>query len=108
MGKDWNAVAEAVNTRLAELGMTQAELASKSRVSPAALRQIQHGVPPKTRRSPHTLAAISEALGWPSRHLEEVAAGEGAIGGQDRVKRLEDTVADLQERVRKLEEAAKS
>ncbi|WP_019808222.1 helix-turn-helix domain-containing protein [Saccharomonospora halophila] len=106
MGKDWNAVAEAINTRLAELGMTQAELASKSRVSPATLRQMQHGV--AKRRTPHTLAAISEALGWPSRHLEQVSEGESVAPDPDRVARLENALADLEQRVRRIEDASAS
>lgn len=104
MGRDWDAVAEAINTRLAQLEMTQAELASKSRVSTATLRQIQHGVAKK--RSPHTLAAISEALGWPSRHLEQLAEGEAGSPEADRIARLESTVAELEQRVRRLEDAS--
>lgn len=103
MSKDWQAVADAINTRLAELDMTQAELASKSTVSPATLREIQHGVGKK--RSPRTLAAISEALGWPSRHLDDVASGDAELGGQDRVSQLEASLAELTERVARIEQA---
>jgi transcriptional regulator with XRE-family HTH domain len=106
VGRDWDAVAEAINTRLAQLDMTQAELASKSRVSTATLRQIQHGVVKK--RSPHTLAAISEALGWPSRRLEQLSEGESDSRETDRIARLETTVAELEQRVRRLEDAPAS
>ncbi|SFJ76863.1 Helix-turn-helix domain-containing protein [Amycolatopsis sacchari] len=74
MAKRWDAVADAINTRLEQLGMTQAELASKSRVSVATVREIQHGV--AKRRSPRTLAALSEALKWRSEYLEQVADGQ--------------------------------
>lgn len=106
MSKDWDAVAEAINTRLAELDMTQAELASKSTVSPATLRQIQHGVSKK--RSPRTLAAISEALGWPSQHLQDVASGSASPNGQDRVSRIETSIAHLSDRVERIERAMRS
>lgn len=104
MGRNWDAVAEAINTRLAELDMTQVELAGKSRVSTATLRQLQHGV--AKRYSPRTLAAISGALSWPSDHLERVATGSGSPAAVDRIAALEEVVADLRERVRRIEDAA--
>lgn len=103
---DWNAVAEAINARLAELDMTQAELASKSTVSPATLRQIQHGVAKK--RSPRTLAAISEALGWPSRHLQDVASDSASPSEQDRVNKIEAEVTQLTDRIERIERAMRS
>ena len=101
MAKDWQAVADAINARMEELGMSQQELASRSRVSVAALRQIQKAVPKE--RNPRTLAAISEALGWPSNRLEDVAAGSATDEGADRLARLESEVADLREKVADLE-----
>ncbi|MFC7612322.1 helix-turn-helix domain-containing protein [Actinokineospora soli] len=41
MSKDWQAVADAINARLDELEMTQKELADRSGVSVATLRQLQ-------------------------------------------------------------------
>lgn len=101
MSKDWQAVADAMNTQMEQLAMTQTELANRSRVSSALLRQIKNAVP--GRRSPRTLAAISEALGWPSNHLERVAGGEtpSSVDG-DRIGRLEAEVSDLRERVAEL------
>lgn len=106
MAKDWDAVASAINTRLAELEMTQTELSSTSRVSTATLRQIQHGVVKK--RSPRTLADISEALGWPSAHLERVADGAPNPASTDRVAQLETEVAALRARVDALESGSGS
>lgn len=102
MAKDWQAVADAINTRMEELGMSQRELASRSRVSVAALRQIQKAVPKE--RNPRTLAAISEALGWPPNRLEDVAARNAGSDGADRITRLESEVADLREKVADLEQ----
>lgn len=106
MSKDWQAVADAINTRMEQLDMTQAELAKRSGVAVATLRQIQHAVP--KRRSPRTLADISEALRWPPTHLEKVADGEQPTNGdQDRIGQLEAAVADLQQRVDVIERHAR-
>ncbi|WP_020673870.1 helix-turn-helix domain-containing protein [Amycolatopsis nigrescens] len=86
---------------MAELGMTQAKLAAKARVSTAALREIQHAVPKD--RNPRTLAAISEALRRPPLWLEEVAGGDSPEVGDDRVSQLAAEVAALRERVERLE-----
>jgi transcriptional regulator with XRE-family HTH domain len=74
---DWAAVAVAVNARVAELRMTQQDLASASKVSPATIREIQHNHRPR-RRYGRTLAALSEALQWPSGHLDAVLSGQVA------------------------------
>jgi hypothetical protein len=71
---DWDAVAEAINSRMRERRMTQMEVAAKSGVSIATIREIQHNAAPR-RRSPRTLAAISVALDWPSEHLDRVSRG---------------------------------
>ncbi|TDC94023.1 XRE family transcriptional regulator [Saccharopolyspora aridisoli] len=106
MGKDWDAVATAINTRLAELDLTQRELAERSGVSTATLRQLQNNYEPR-RRSPRLLAAISEALRWPSDHLAQVLEGESPEEEADlraEVARLRKDVAELRERLGVLEE----
>lgn len=103
MGKDWAAVGDAISTRLEQLDMTQDELAKRSRVSTATVRQIQHGVIPKRRRSPRTLSDMSEALGWSPDHLERVADGQPVGEDTDRFARLESAVSALTERVAALE-----
>ncbi|MBN9754477.1 XRE family transcriptional regulator [Pseudonocardia sp. Ae707_Ps2] len=70
---DWQAVASAMNTRMAELDVTQVDLSRRSGVSVSTLRALQSGQ--SRRRSPRTLSAVSEALGWPSGHLTAVAEG---------------------------------
>ncbi len=75
MGRDWPAVAEAINRRLRELDLTQLELAQRSQVSVATIRQLQGGSTEARRRHPRTLRALSEALQWSPDHLEAVAAG---------------------------------
>jgi transcriptional regulator with XRE-family HTH domain len=69
--EDWAAVAKAINERVTELGWRQRELAERSHVSPAVVREIQrHTV--ERRRSPRTLESLSVALGWHPQHLDAV------------------------------------
>ncbi|KAA9162599.1 XRE family transcriptional regulator [Amycolatopsis acidicola] len=71
MSEDWAAVAKAVNARVNELGWLQRELAKRSHVSQAVVREIQHHVVER-RRSPRTLESLSVALGWHPQHLDAV------------------------------------
>ena len=69
--EDWAAVARAISGRVRELGWRQRELAERSHVSVAVVREIQrHTV--ERRRSPRTLEALSVALGWEPEHLHRV------------------------------------
>jgi transcriptional regulator with XRE-family HTH domain len=72
--EDWTAVATAVKGRVRELGLTQRELAQRSNVSLAIVREIQRNTAQR-RRSARTLEALSVALGWHPRHLDAVAHG---------------------------------
>ncbi|WP_394615280.1 helix-turn-helix domain-containing protein [Lentzea sp. JNUCC 0626] len=99
MAKDWQAVADAMNTRMEQLGLSQKELSERSKVSPATLRLMQQGA--AASRSATTLAAVSTALGWKADHLEDVAAGRPGGGGEaprdlhEEVQALRDEVAEL-------------
>jgi len=69
--ESWAAVARAISGRVRELGWRQRELAERSHVSVAVVREIQrHTV--ERRRSPRTLQALSVALGWEPEHLHRV------------------------------------
>ncbi len=74
MARDWAAVADAMKARLAELDMTQAELVQRSGLAPMTIREVLFNTAER-RRSPQTLAALSEALGWPSGYLKAIAEG---------------------------------
>ena len=63
----WQDVADALNTRMLQIGLTQRALSERSRVSLTTLRELAH-----RQRSARTLAAISEALGWQPDHLRDV------------------------------------
>src|SRR5260370_32556698 len=75
-GEDWNAAAAALKDRRAELGLTQFDLASKSSVSIATIREMLQARP--RQRSPRTLAAISKALGWPAGLLASILQDQRA------------------------------
>ncbi|MFD4673725.1 XRE family transcriptional regulator [Lentzea sp. NPDC058450] len=74
MAKDWAAVATAITTRMAELDMKQSELKERSGLALQTVREIQLNLQPRDR-SKRTLAALSDALGWPSDHLWQVLSG---------------------------------
>lgn len=75
MTENWTAVAKAINERANELGLGQAELAQRSHVSQAIVRELQrHTV--ERKRSARTLEALSIALDWHPGHLAAVLHGE--------------------------------
>ncbi len=77
---NWAAVAEAISGRVRELGWRQRELAERSHVSVAVVRELQrHTV--ERRRSPRTLEALSVALGWEPEHLDRVLKGHAQQSG---------------------------
>jgi hypothetical protein len=78
--ENWAAVARAVSDRVRELGWRQRELAERSHVSVAVVREIQrHTV--ERRRGPRTLQALSVALGWEPEHLDRVLKGRSQQSG---------------------------
>src|SRR5262245_29905579 len=74
VAKDWAAVAKAIDRRLKELGWRQRQLAQRSNVSQAIVRELQHRTLER-RRSPRTLEALSIALGWHPQHLQALSDG---------------------------------
>ncbi|WP_300609125.1 hypothetical protein [Trebonia sp.] len=79
---DWAAVGRAISGRVRELGWRQRELAERSRVSAAVVREIQlHTV--ERRRSPRTLESLSVALGWEPGRLDSVLKGSAQPPGID-------------------------
>lgn len=68
MSENWPAVAKAIRERLTEVGLQQKELAERSGVSLAIVREIQHNTVER-RRSARTLEALAAALDWHPQHL---------------------------------------
>ncbi len=82
-GENWQAVANALNARMAARRIGQQALATASGVSVATLRQLQHGG--HSRRVQNaTLSAVARALDWPDDHLIRVLLGDQADDGTDR------------------------
>ncbi|MCA1693626.1 MAG: helix-turn-helix transcriptional regulator, partial [Actinobacteria bacterium] len=74
MTEDWVAVANVIKERVNELGWRQRELAQRSHVSQAIVRELQHHTVER-RRSARTLEALSVALGWHPQHITAVLRG---------------------------------
>jgi hypothetical protein len=110
VAEDWDAVARAIQDRLAETRATQMDVAARARVSLTTLRELQHNTNPRRRR-PQTLSAVSEALGWPAGYLMSVLHGEQAQPHPDEVgdpvlanlTTLEREIHDLRARVDAIE-----
>ena len=79
MERDWEAVARLIDARMRELDLTQTELAVRAGVAPETVRELRTNLRSR-RRNPRTLAAISEALGWPPERLRDVLAGNAVHG----------------------------
>lgn len=91
MSEDWAAVAKAINGRVNELGWRQRELAERSQVSQAIVREIQHHVVER-RRSARTLESLSTAMGLHPQHLDAVLHGRKPKAPDEPVTHRETTV----------------
>jgi hypothetical protein len=91
VSEDWTAVAKAINERVNELGWRQRELAERSRVSQAIVRELQHHTVER-RRSTRTLASLSVTLGWHPEHLYAVLHGRQPPDVDDEVSDRTDTL----------------
>jgi hypothetical protein len=89
--EDWAAVAKAINERVHELGWRQRELAERSRVSQAIVRELQHHTVER-RRSTRTLASLSVTLGWHPEHLDAVLRGRQPPAVNDKLTDRTDTL----------------
>lgn len=100
---DWNAVAEAIKARMAALRLKQADLAHRSGISPATIREITNSPRPR-RRYGRTLAALSQALDWPADHLDTVLTGRAATPQvMDEIRAIRQEIQAIKERLYLLE-----
>jgi len=98
---DWVAVSRAIDERLRELGLQQRELADRSHVSLATVREIhRHTV--ERRRSPRTLQALSIALGWPPAYLDAVLQSHEPVIAPDRTEVMSTDLAELRGEMREV------
>jgi transcriptional regulator with XRE-family HTH domain len=114
VGDNWAAVAEAIRGRIADLGITQKELVTRSGVSESTIRQLQNNYGPR-KRSRHTLEDLSRGLEWPAHYLarvlgESTASAPPSTGDslQAEVAELRSRVIDLANRVEALEHGTRS
>lgn len=107
------AVAKVVNEQMAELELTQKELADLSGVSVATIRQVQSGV--NRKRSAPVLQALSRALRLPDDALGRVASGRSATDTSEpavaelaaQLRDMQEALQGLSERVSGLEQASR-
>jgi transcriptional regulator with XRE-family HTH domain len=103
VANDWTAVAQAINSRMTELGLRQRQLIERSRVSKAVVSELMRNVAPR-RRSARTLEALSVALDWHPDHLAAVLANVEPPAVGEPVHRPEDIPAQLAAIERQLRE----
>ncbi|GAA2975262.1 hypothetical protein LV75_001785 [Actinokineospora diospyrosa] len=72
---DWVSVARTIDDRITLLGWRQRDLARRSQVSQAIIRELQYNTT-RRRRSARTLEALSIALGLHPNHLNDVRLGK--------------------------------
>lgn len=113
MAKDWDAVADVIATRMAELELTQQQLANRAGVSLQTVRELQHNLQPR-KRTPRTLQAMSVALGLHPDHLATALEGarppESAAtrGVGPELQAVKAQLADLSRRLEAVEEQLRS
>jgi transcriptional regulator with XRE-family HTH domain len=109
-------VADHVQRRMNELGISQAELARRSNVSAPTVRAIMNGTP-RGDTTPPLKSKIATALGWSPDSIDLILAGEEPIPitplqpideVREALKHLADQVADsrrvLEDRSRRIDE----
>jgi transcriptional regulator with XRE-family HTH domain len=91
VAQDWAAVAQAISQRMTELGINQAELIERSRVSKATVGELYHNSAQR-RRSARTLEALSMALDWHPQHLIAILKGQRVPDIGEPVSRSDDDI----------------
>jgi transcriptional regulator with XRE-family HTH domain len=96
VNEDWDSVARVTAERMAELGLSQAEICKTAGISRMTLLEIQQNRIHR-RRSPRTLEALSVALGLHPQHLSTV------LDGRDPAAACEPRSDDILDRLAKVE-----
>jgi transcriptional regulator with XRE-family HTH domain len=91
----WVTVAQAIKARMAELGITQIDLATKASVGLSTIQELTAGV--VRRRQARTLAAISEALGWPSDQILRLSQGRGRPDVREQANSIRDELRSIRQ-----------
>lgn len=69
----WLSLAAAVNERMAELDLDQADLADEAGLSAQVIRDLQRGLPRQYRST--TMLRVARALGWPADAFPRILNG---------------------------------
>lgn len=88
---DWVAVGKAIKERRTALGLTQAALGDRAQLSKQTVGDLEN-VKVRSRRSPHTLEAMSVALEWHPGHLAAVRARRSPPRVGEPVPRSDDDI----------------
>lgn len=91
MTEDWAAVAQAINERMSEIGLTQLELVKRSHVSKTMVHELRRNSPER-RRSTRTMESLSLALDWHPQHLIAVLHGRPIPAVGEPIVRSDDDV----------------
>lgn len=81
----WERVAAAINARMAELPVSQKELADEAGVSVATIRKLQNATQGRYQR--HVMARIAGALRWRPDGIERLLRGEDPGHGEPEPRR---------------------
>lgn len=107
---DVDAIAEAIDKRRRELRLTLTEVRDRAGISQSQVSLMANAKGSGYR--PETLAAVSQALAWPSNMLERIGEGEeypDQMSEDDKfevvIQRLEQTEQSLSQRLGQLTEA---
>lgn len=74
------AAARAIEDRLNELALSQADAANRAGLSTATIRELRTGT--ARRYTPKTIRLVEQALDWPRGTLTVLLTGEGSVDGQ--------------------------
>lgn len=80
---NWEEVGRSVERLRSERGWTQAELSARSGVSLATIRNTEHAIGSRSRR---TLEDMSRALGRPRDYLSQILAGPHPPGNAEAIE----------------------
>ena len=104
VGMEWTRAWRCIDTRRTELGMSKAELYSRTGISESTFRKMAQGVP---LVRPENATKIGHALGWPVDWLDSAGRGKQprpTSSSGDSLDQLRTRVAELTERVERLAE----
>jgi hypothetical protein len=105
MEENWFAVGMAIRVHMEQIDISQTQLIERSGLSKAIVGELTHAKVVR-HRSPRTLAAMSEALGWHRDHLQSLLHGKQPPAAPKKAARTiveADTLCEILTRLRNIE-----